>query len=727
MADVKPPRIDASAAADFVARHFAPPSVMSFRDGRCLHPALPTTEAARDFLAANAHGDLYFALAELRDAVTGKPKKGDCLGARWAWVDIDPPGDVTAADELEEWRTETLRRIDQLDAPSPHIIISSGRGLWTLWRLNRRAPPDEVEAINYALADMLGGDHCHNIDRVARVPFTRNSKTGALATVLRDDPGTVAPENLPHSVPPGGGGAASDAPIPSPAAPLATVDDLDDWGVPDRVKVVVVQGRDPDHPKEHDDSRSAWLFDVACQLVRCEVPDETIMAVLTDPDFGISASVLDKGRGALRYAARQIARARQEVARDNTEFIVTEKGVRLANQQNIRVALARLGVRLSYDQFQDRTLVEGLEGFGPALDDGAVRRLRLLTEERFGFLPSKEFYGDVVVDAARRAAFHPVRDYLDGLVWDGTPRIDRWLIDYGGADDSTYVRAVGRLMLVAAVRRIRKPGCKFDEMVVFESEQGTNKSSALAVMAVRDDWFTDDLPLNADSKIVIERVTGRWIVEAAELKGLRRGDVEHLKALLSRQNDRARAAYARFAEEVPRQCIIVGSTNSERYLRDATGNRRFWPVRIAAFDLDALRRDRDQLWAEAAAIEEGGEAIRLDPELWPMAAAAQEDRRVEDPYVDILARALDGRTGKLRAADAWDILDIPSGQRTQEHNARLGEAMRELGWTRKKLRFGDGPEHAYAKGTSEEQARQLFVRRPDGGRAVVTDTGRELG
>ena len=140
-------------------------------------------------------------------------------------------------------------------------------------------------------------------------------------------------------------------------------------------------------------------------------------------------------------------------------------------------------------------------------------------------------------------------DYLDSLNWDGKPRVDTWLTDYLGVPETPYSRAVGRLLLVAAVRRARHPGCKFDEMLVLENEQGKDKSTALKVLAVREEWFADDLVLNDDPKKQIEQISGKWIVEAGELKGMRRRQAEFLKSFLSRQMDRARMSYGRLVRE----------------------------------------------------------------------------------------------------------------------------------------------------------------------------------
>jgi predicted P-loop ATPase len=161
-----------------------------------------------------------------------------------------------------------------------------------------------------------------------------------------------------------------------------------------------------------------------------------------------------------------------------------------------------------------------------------------------------------------------------------------------------------------------------------------------------------------------------------------RGEVEHVKALLSRRSDRARLSYDRIPSEVARQCIIIGTTNSEEYLKDMTGNRRFWPVRVKRFDPSALKRDLAQLWGEAAAAEAAGESIRLDPKLYPAASAEQAQRLTNDPYFEILQNYLGDRNGKISSADVWEILGGTAAQRSQDQNSRMGSAMRLLGWKR---------------------------------------------
>lgn len=420
--------------------------------------------------------------------------------------------------------------------------------------------------------------------------------------------------------------------------------------------------------------------------------------------------MIDKGgRDVTGYAWRQVEQAIARVAAGAEAFQTDKDGRPYANQHNLRLALAKLNVTVRYDRFADRAALSGLDGFGPHMDDAAMTRLWLRVDEEHRLKFPKEYFWSVVEDAARRNAFHPVVDYLDGLAWDGTPRLDGWMSAYLQADDTEYTRAVGTLMLVAAVRRVRHPGCKFDEMVVLESEQGKTKSSALGVLAVREEWFSDDLPLNADTKTVIERTQGRWIIEAGELKGMRSRDVEHLKSFLSRRVDRSRLAYGRLTHEAPRHFIVVGTTNDDRYLIDSTGNRRFWPVRVGDIDLAALARDRDQLWAEAAAREAAGASIRLDRSLWRTAALEQEERRTVDPFALELAGLFGELQGKVRTRDVWDFMGTPRGQRTPEQERRIGVAMRDLGFERTLAQFGGGPEPCYRRGSEMERKQRIFV------------------
>lgn len=416
-------------------------------------------------------------------------------------------------------------------------------------------------------------------------------------------------------------------------------------------------------------------------------------------------------------------------AAEEPEFLRDKHGNPINNQWNIETAIRKMGVRLRYDEFSGDEIVENLEGYGPRFDDAATVNLRLKIDSMYRFLPGRELFTDVTSNIARRHRFHPVREYLDSLEWDQEPRIERWLIDYAGAPDTPYVRAVSRIVLIAACRRIRRPGSKYDEMLILESSQGADKSQALRALASNDDWFTDDLPLGSDTRRFMESTAGKWIVEAGELKGMGKGDVAALKACLSRQRDEARLAYGRKNTRVARQFVIIGTTNEkEGYLRDTTGNRRFWPVLIQRFDLEKLKTDRDQLWAEAAEAEALGESIRLDPRLYEAAAVEQEARLSgDDPLDDVLHRALGNRTGKLRVSDAYLICGIEPGKANQDQMARFGRAIRALGWERQRRRFDGTLLYAYVRGTAAEREVELVVEYDPQMRSVRIEIDKKQG
>ena len=243
-------------------------------------------------------------------------------------------------------------------------------------------------------------------------------------------------------------------------------------------------------------------------------------------------------------------------------------------------------------------------------------------------------------------SYHPIREYLDSLPpWDGVRRVDTLLIDYLGADDNEYTRAVTRKTLCAAVCRVQKPGCKFDSMLVLNGPQGIGKSTLIARLA--GEWFSDSLSLNdTKDKTAAEKLQGYWIMEIGELAGLRKTEVETLRSFLSRQNDIYRAAFGKRATPHLRQCVFFGTTNAETgYLRDTTGNRRFWPVKTPGGKAKhSWNLDKDeicQIWAEVLLYVEAGEKLYLDDRLDIFAKREQREAMESDEREGIIREYLE--------------------------------------------------------------------------------------
>jgi predicted P-loop ATPase len=436
-----------------------------------------------------------------------------------------------------------------------------------------------------------------------------------------------------------------------------------------------------DQPSRYP-SRSEAVFRSSCDLARAGCPAETIAGVLINPELGISASILEKANP-VRYALRQ---AKAGLAANADGWPDADKnGNPRATLRNAIVAAQRLGLHFEFDEFRRRKLAGGhaLEQYQGELNDDACLLIRREMLEQFGFGPRPEHVRDAVNMLCLENTFHPIRQMLDALKWDGVPRLDNWLTTYLGAEDTDLNRAISRIVPIAAVRRVRRPGVKFDEILVLEGPQGSGKSTALMVLAGEENHSDQDI-LALDSKGQMEMLEGVWIYELGELDGITRAEVGKVKAFASRQVDRSRLAYGRFRESRPRQAILVGTTNDAKYLRDLTGNRRFWPVRTGTIDLKALRRDRDQLWAEAAAREAAGESISLPEELWE-AAREQQDARLEgDPWLEILAEVngeAHGDVARVPTRHLLDeVLDIPRERQSQYQTKRLAAAMHKLGW-----------------------------------------------
>ena len=269
--------------------------------------------------------------------------------------------------------------------------------------------------------------------------------------------------------------------------------------------------------------------------------------------------------------------------------------------------------------------------------DDDTAQLRIYLEPFFGKVAKNDVI-DALAAAASDQAYHPVQEYLEALQWDGKPRLDRLFIDYLGAEDTAYARAVTRKAFVAAVARVMRPGCKYDTMLVLVGSQGRHKSTILAKMG--GDWFSDSLRTFGD-KDSMETIQGTWLNEVAEMQAMSKADVDAVKMFLSKTNDYYRAAYGRYTADRPRQCVFFGTTNSKECLVDLTGGRRFWVVDIdqqirAKNVFQDLDDERDQLWAEAVAYWRLGEALYLSQDLETVARQVQEEHRARHPWEGLI-------------------------------------------------------------------------------------------
>jgi hypothetical protein len=550
---------------------------------------------------------------------------------------------------------------------APSFVVQSGHGWHAYWLLTEPLPLGDggaARAKGYlrALASAVGGDlKSAEPARILRVPGTKNFKYNPPRDVVAEIPSGLRRYALDEI----------EAVLPTPPATAA------------KPKLAA---------EIPDGARNDLLFKEACALRGRGYGEQEIADALAGLNRArVAPPVSDDEVRAIAASA-----ARYEASEWDTYTRGPRKGEIIADSQaNIARALASLGVSLSFDQFAARALVADQTSAGP-LDDAIADRLWLQIDLAFGFRPAREFFFVVVNNIARQHSFHPVRDYFASLRWDGVPRIDRWLTTYAGAPDTDYTRAVGALLLVAVVRRVRTPGAKYDEIVIWESPtQGMDKSSGWAALCPYEAWFSDDLPLGVGAKETIERTAGKILIEASDLHGYSDADVERLKAFLSRRVDGpVRLAYARTPVEVPRSFVLVGTTNQREYLRDTTGNRRFWPVQVQRIDVAAIQRDRDQLWAEAAAREASGASIRLPQELWGAAGAEQEQRREIDPFEELLDEGVkDGFDREfVPVSELWVALCSAGSFRKRNDGARLARIMQARGFTRREKRRVDGQE-----------------------------------
>ncbi|MBR3873499.1 MAG: hypothetical protein IKJ26_04925 [Clostridia bacterium] len=324
--------------------------------------------------------------------------------------------------------------------------------------------------------------------------------------------------------------------------------------------------------------------------------------------------------------------------------------------KDISYNIHRSGIDIRKDA-KGKTSIPWLQ-LKPGWNETDLGALQIYLERIYGLYAPTKLKGILLAVAAERA-YHPIRDYIESLPeWDGKPRVETLFVDYLGAPDTAYSRAVARKMMVAAIARIYQPGIKFDSVVVLNGPQGMGKSSFFAKLGGK--WFSDSLTIgDMKDKAAPEKLQGQWILELGELAGLKKVDVETVKAFITRQDDKFRHSYGYSVEDHPRQCIIVGSTNNnDGFLRDITGNRRFWPIVCTENGKHRpweVESSVPQLWAEAYLLYQKGETLYLSPEVERLAEQEQTAALEADVREGMIAEYLE-----TLLPEDWDRLDLPT-------------------------------------------------------------------
>lgn len=392
------------------------------------------------------------------------------------------------------------------------------------------------------------------------------------------------------------------------------------------------------------------------------------------------------------------------------EILITNKRGDPADcRENVMLVLTHHPVwegGLGFNQFAGRT--ESLRrtpwGTGPGewttADD---RELGLWLAQGCDLLVRSEASISAGVEmAAMRAPFHPVRQYLDGLRWDGTDRLSYWLNECLGVEDSEYVRLAGSFFIRSMCARVWKPGAQVDHMLVLEGGQGEGKSSALRVLAGQ--WFSDT-QFRLGDKDALLQLEDVWLYEVSELDAFSRADTTAVKQFLTTLNDKFRGVYERRTSRRPRQVVMGGTTNQDEYLRDQTGNRRFWPVSVGRIDLDVLRQWRDQLFAQAySEVKSGSRWWPTRQEERDLFIPAQDNRVIVDPWADELSKRLQDIKWADRytftAAELLGVLGVSADKidAAGQMAKRVTSIMHALGWTKGRERRSDGTRpHVWVK------------------------------
>lgn len=338
------------------------------------------------------------------------------------------------------------------------------------------------------------------------------------------------------------------------------------------------------------------------------------------------------------------------------------------------------------DEFTGRVLFDGVE-----VVDTMLTEIRLSISRTYKVRYSIAQVHELLNYAAAKLARHPVREYLDGLRWDGKPRISSLLSTYAGAQETELHTTVSRRFMISCVARIMQPGCKVDTVLILAGPQGYGKSTWFQALA-GGPWFKDD-PIDIRNKDAKMALRGVWIYEMAELSSMKPRDAETVKAFLSQRTDRYRPPYGRTEIEQPRQCVFVGTTNEPSFLNDPTGARRFWPVEVKRMpDVARTAADRDQLWAEAVEAYRAHERWWLELNESDALMEAQEQYQHVDPWQAHIEGYIESGPPRL---EGWTVEDLLGGaldkdkdKQSKGDEMRIGGILTRLGFVKRRVQVG---------------------------------------
>ena len=332
--------------------------------------------------------------------------------------------------------------------------------------------------------------------------------------------------------------------------------------------------------------------------------------------------------------------------------------------------------RIRYNEFARRPEIDGAE-----ITDGKEAELMLWLDEVYRLDVPISKVATVVNVVAERHRYHPVRDYLDALQWDGVERVPDVLCRYYGGKDHPLYRRISACWMVSSVARIYDPGCKVDSVVILAGNQGVGKSTGLRAMMPDPGWFSD-AALDLDHKDALMKIhAGIWWYELAELADVGKKDVEKVKSFLSESSDQFRPPYGRRVVTYARSVVFSGSTNSPRFLKDPTGSRRFWPVETGGIDIEAIKRDRDQLWAESVVRFRRGDQWYLSRADGRTLQALSDEFQEVDSWEPLIAQFVEDLRGvKFSTSQLFDgPLQLPPDRRHRGHDNRIATILKAMG------------------------------------------------